>query len=109
MKMNMESFNAKLMEFATTKFIPSVSNPATRFLLGTFAGAKAIRLDAAGLDGLRLLGVVDSEGMVDVDVLKSAVMGGFEASREGFPVNRFGIGNLERGDAESFFAFLDGK
>lgn len=109
MKMDMESFNAKLKEYATTRFIPAVANPGTRFLLGMAAGANAIRLDVAGTEGLRMLGVVDADGKVDVDVMKAALMGGFDASKEGFPVNRFGIGKLERGDAESFFAFLGEK
>ena len=107
MKMDMESFNAKLREYATTRFIPAVANPGTRFLLGMAAGANAIRLDISGTDGLRMLGIVDGDGMVDVDVMKAALMGGFDASKEGFPVNRFGIGKLERGDAEAFFAFLE--
>ena len=109
MKMDMESFNAKLREYATTRFIPSVANPATRFLLGMAAGANAIRLDLAGTGGLRTLGIVDADGKVDVDVMKAALMGGFDASKEGFPVNRFGIGKLERGDAEAFLSFLGGK
>lgn len=107
MKMDMESFNAKLAEYATTRFIPSVANPGTRFLLGAAVGARAVRLDVAGTDGLKTLGIVDGEGKVDVNVLKAAIMGGFDASKEGFPVNRFGIGKLERGDAEAFFAFLE--
>ncbi len=107
MKMDMESFNAKLKEYAVARFIPAVANPGTRFLLGAMAGAGALRLDALGTDMLRVAGVVYGEGKVDVDRLKAAAMAGFDASKDGFPVNRFGIGKLERGDAESFFAFLE--
>lgn len=107
MKMRKDEFDAKLNEYMAAKFIPALSSLAAKFALGAMAGAKAFRLDLAGEGALGVLGVLGPDGTVDVDALKRAVYGGFDAAKEGFPVNRFGIGNIERSDADAFFAWLE--
>lgn len=106
MKMKLTDFDAKLHEYATTKFIPSVSNPATRFLLGLAAGAGAVRLEAVGRPVLEALRVLDGDE-VDVGLARKAVSAGFDAAKGPLPVNRFGIGTLDRSDADAFFAWLE--
>ena len=106
MKMKLKDFDAKLSEYAVTKFIPSVTSPATRFLLGMAAGAGAVKLENLGRPALEMLGVL-AEEEVDPDIAKRAVKAGFDAAKGPLPVNRFGIGNLERSDADAFFSWLE--
>lgn len=107
MKMKKEEFDAKLNEYMSAKFIPALSSLSAKFVLGAMAGAKAFRLDLAGGGALGMLGVLGPDGTVDVDALKRAVYGGFDAAKDGYPVNRFGLGNIERSDADAFFAWLE--
>lgn len=106
MKMKLKDFDAKLSEYAVTKFIPSVTSPATRFLLGMAAGAGAVKLEKLGRPALETLGVLTGDD-VDVGLARRAVYAGFDAAKGPLPVNRYGIGNLERADAEAFFTWLE--
>lgn len=109
MKMERSAFEAKLSEYLVKRFIPKVSNPATRFLLGAAAGSGALSLSLVGEGPLRAAGICAEDGTVDVDALRKAVMAGFDASGGKFPVNRLGLESLDRADAEDFLGFLEPK
>lgn len=106
--MKRQDFDRKLAEYVTTRFIPSVTSPVAKFVLGAAAGAGALSVGLVGDEALGLLKIAGAGGDIDVDALKRAVYGGFDAAKDaGLPVNRFGIGKLERSDAEAFFSWLE--
>lgn len=107
MKMTREDFDRKLNEYTVQKFIPAVTNPMTRFAIGMAAGSGALKLALAGESTLSMLGITGEDGLVDLDVLKHAIYGGFEASGGKLPINRFGIGSLDKNDADAFFTFME--
>jgi len=110
MTMKPEDFDAKLRQYVTEKFIPTLSNPLSRFILGAAVGSGSLGLGMfGGPDALRAVNALDAEGMVDLDVLRKTVYAGFDATADGkLPVHRMGLAlSLDRGDAERLFAYMD--
>lgn len=104
MKISLDSFNTKLGKYISEELSASVSSPWLKFMLGA-AGACSIRLETAVPEPLlQASGIVDKDGLVDLDRLGAALKGGFQAQHE---VTVAGLLRFTAADAEAFLRYIE--
>lgn len=103
MNVSVEEFGKRVGKFLVNHVAPSVGDNLMQFGIGFVANSMAVQnLLSHPMAGL--LGVIDGDGSVNLQVLHKSVMGGFEGDRV-LDLTRFGVAGkgLAREDAEIFF------
>lgn len=85
MKITTDKFRQTLQRFVFEHVAPSL-NGFAQFMLGAGYGLMETQLG----DKLKQFGLVGTDGMVDMDLVDRAVMHGFKASKDSFPVSILG-------------------
>jgi hypothetical protein len=105
MKISKDDFNAKLQEYAITVFIPSIKSMMRQLALYFIVSTGKLSTDFAGDKAMKFLGLMDENGLVDTDILRSAALRTMELAG---PTHIEEIGfTLEKSDAVKFFDWLE--
>jgi hypothetical protein len=105
MKISKDDFNAKLQEYAISVFIPGVKSIMRQLALYFILSTGKVSTDIAGDKALKFLGLMDENGLVDTDSLRSAALRTMELTG---PTHIDEIGfTLEKSDAVKFFDWLE--
>ena len=102
MKLSMEAFNQKLVEYTLGTLIPNAKEKKTKFMLGFAVGAGALGISEDKAKMLKAIGVIDDADNVDLDLLKAGLYKGVEIAGE-VPFGPFG---LYRPEVDGFFSFI---
>lgn len=98
--MTAEEFKGRLASYMVGVMAPKARSWQAKFSLGAGAVIVPRRVDGV----LESVGAICADGSVDVEMVREAVLSGFDAS------GRFdalgGLIGVEKADAEDFFAFL---
>jgi hypothetical protein len=85
MKFTQEKFKQGLQRFVFEHVIPNV-DPFAQFMLGATWGLMEPQI----IPKMKDFGLICDDGMIDLDVLERAVMHGFKASKDRFPITVLG-------------------
>lgn len=86
MKITQDKFKQALQRYLFEQVVPSVGNVSSQFLIGMAYGAMENQI----VPKMRVFGLVCDDDMIDTDVLERAVMHGFKASKDKFPLSLLG-------------------
>ena len=81
MKFTQDKFKQTLQRFVFEHVIPNVE-PFAQFMLGASWGLMENQL----IPKMMQFGLVCEDGMIDLDVMEKAIMHGFKAAKDKFPI-----------------------
>lgn len=105
MKITVDKFNEYLAQYVQGVLIPEARRPTTKFMLGALLGSGCVRLSGGIVASLKMLGVIDEDGNIEVETLKNAIEGGFKTAGE-VPLASLGI-HLDRPEIDKFYRLLE--
>ena len=78
MKISKTDFNAKLVEYITTRIMPSMGNKLGLFLVAAAVQTNRIGTDLVGDNTLKMLGIMDEEGKIETEAVRAAMTAGMK-------------------------------
>ena len=105
MKITVDKFNEYLVQYVQGVLIPEARRPMTKFMLGALLGSGGVRLPEKVVEAMKMVGVVDEDGNIEVETLKNAIEGGFKTAGE-VPLAALGI-HLDRPEIDKFHRLLE--
>ena len=104
MKLTIEKFNEYIDQFVTNVLIAN-AKPQTKFKFGFLRGTGMLQVNAAQVESMKPLGIVDADGNIDIELLKKAAMSGLDAAGELY-VPMLGL-HFDRPDFDKFFRLCE--
>lgn len=105
MKVSVDKLNDCIDKFVTTVIVPGVKSPMTLFKLGVASSVGALKVTPEHVAAMKGYGLVDKEGLVDLDALKKVIYDGFDLSGS-LPINQLSL-TFYKADADKFFHFVE--
>ena len=107
MKIELQKFNGYVAQFLRSVLAPAAKSRATQFKIGWALGSgkAAVAKDDDRFKMFVATGVMDKDGVVDVDQLRKCVEGGLELSGT-LRIDELGV-DVERPEIDRFFRLLE--
>jgi hypothetical protein len=107
MKMTIDKFNERVSKYVWQVVIPGTGDVRTKCVFGAIEKLGVLRLTEKNCEALKVLGIVDADGSVDVDRLKTGVDGALEAGGGSISFGGLLPVNIPRPVVDKLYRFLE--